>query len=610
MVLAQDPERQRLRELSGTLEARRDDIAELDLEIETLRERLAVFESGVQGHLAPEHEALRRVESVVAHLGRWSELLDQAPRRTIGRRGRRLDERRQRQIDAQRTLREEAELEEPEAPEELEHEELEPDDRLKSAYRALARQFHPDLARTEEERLRFGHVMARINDLYRAADLTRLEAMVEQAKGGEVDSPDLEIGEQIAQLEERLAWFDAVLENLRDERAELERSPTCELLRNVEQAKANGADLVADLKEELRQRVGTAYEDIPPAIEGLQMAVNRYNRGRSSPTSLKKRRRSTGALERRFDPFADKRLVRLSLDAIETAHVSGAARRQAEWIQAEGPNRPETLRLLLFAYVSEMSPFPLDGLDSYEKLHERFDALARGDDDRPSLEETLVEIDDLVEYGVRRATDSVVHTGLRFRDDVTREAIPVALRALPVRRVLKSILGVLGERVDCNGCSETVYAVPLYRTRGLDDLRANVCPLCGHAAASYWMPRGKDVQAVLNSAYLDFELVTEWSFRLGRTSVAVQLLPVQVEQMTVRDLKRRLLDDLLERYRLGVAAKHVHLLQRRKRVAEKTPLDHLENRQFGVRFTSDAPMTVGDAVETLRHRIRNRFRGD
>jgi hypothetical protein len=45
-------------------------------------------------------------------------------------------------------------------------------------------------------------------------------------------------------------------------------------------------------------------------------------------------------------------------------------------------------------------------------------------------------------------------------------------------------------------------------------------------------------------------------------------------------------------------------------VAEKTPLDHLENRQFGVRFTSDAPMTVGDAVEALRHRIRNRFRGD
>jgi hypothetical protein len=276
---------------------------------------------------------------------------------------------------------------------------------------------------------------------------------------------------------------------------------------------------------------------------------------------------------------------------------------------AEASDRPASLRLLLFAYVSDMSPFPLDGLDTYEKLRERFDVLGRGDAAPMSLQDTLVEIDDLVEYGVRRATDSVVHTGLRFRDAVTREAVPVALRSLLARRAFKSILGVLGDRVDCDGCGETVFAVPLFRTRGLDDLRANVCPQCGNAAASYWMPRGKDVQAVLNSAYLDFELVTEWSFRVGRSSVAVQLLPVQVEQMTIRDLKRRILDDLFERYQLGIGAEQIQLLQRRKRVAETIPLDHLENRQFGVRLTSDAPLSIGDAVETLRHRIRNRFRG-
>ncbi len=35
---------------------------------------------------------------------------------------------------------------------------------------------------------------------------------------------------------------------------------------------------------------------------------------------------------------------------------------------------------------------------------------------------------------------------------------------------------------------------------------------------------------MLNTAFLDLELLTEWSFRMGAASVAVQLLPVQLER--------------------------------------------------------------------------------
>jgi len=100
---------------------------------------------------------------------------------------------------------------------------------------------------------------------------------------------------------------------------------------------------------------------------------------------------------------------------------------------------------------------------------------------------------------------------------------------------------VLGEYVPCAGCKRDVYVTPLYRTRGLDDLRSSVCPRCGTVHQSYWMPKGKDVQAVLNPTYS----ITSWSpngpSKLAHLSIAMQLLPVQVDKLSVGELKKALL---------------------------------------------------------------------
>src|SRR5690606_10758439 len=112
--------------------------------------------------------------------------------------------------------------------------------RLKEAYRALARRFHPDLARTEEDRVKNSRMMARINALYRAGDLDRLLAMAHQAQGAEIEDPELPIEEQVEILSERLKWFEAVFQNLVDERSTIETSPTCEMMRNVEEAERAG----------------------------------------------------------------------------------------------------------------------------------------------------------------------------------------------------------------------------------------------------------------------------------------------------------------------------------------------------------------------------------
>jgi sugar-specific transcriptional regulator TrmB len=606
VVLADLPERNRLRELKAQLGERRDRIGELDLDIETLRDELAAFEASYRARVAGETAALKRIERLVLHLERWADLLREAPARPITAQAERLEAHRGRELaeqaaheppaGASQTPQEEGAAALPELP----------SDRLRAAYLALARRFHPDLARTEEERVRFGEWMSRINALYRDGDLQRLEAMAEQAKGGDVDEPEVDLPEQIAALEERLRWFDRVLESLRDEREALERGPTCELWRSAERAAAKGRDLVSEIQRELRERARKSYAHVASAARALESEVKRFNR-RSIPDGALTRRQAE-ALPLRFDPFADKRIVRLGLEELRSLEVRPEVLRLAERLEAEVAAKPAVLRLLLFASVSELSTFPLPGLESYDDLALRFAALAQPGEGSLALERALVEADAYVEYGVRRASEKVVHLGLRFRTERAREAVPLMLKSLPIRREFKRVLGVLGERERCAACEEEVFAVPLFRTRGLGDLRALVCPLCGRAIRSYWMPRGKDVQAVLNTAFLDFGIVAECSFQLGRGSFGIQLLPAQLAEMQVGELRRRVYDDLFKRYELEVELMHLLFAQKGAAVPDEAPIAELESTTFLVRLAPESPLREGEALEVLRHRIRSRFR--
>lgn len=605
LVLSSAPERVQLRELQAALDERRDAIADVDLEIETLRTELADFEAAYNDQLMNEHATLRRVEGYLRHLRRWSELLRSDPVLDLGARAQRVEKQRVRELKQyppRARIREEARDVEP-----VETTlRPQPKDELKAAYRQLARRFHPDLARTEEERLNASKMMVRINSLYRDGDLDRLLALAEQVKGGEIDDPELTEEEQLELLSERLAWFDAVLENLREEREELEQSATCELMRNVEQAQEMNRDLIGEIREELRERIDASYDAVSDAMRRLESEVTDYNRKRTHLSEAALARRSRTELEKRFDPFADKSLIRAGLAEIATNRVSPAARTLSEELEAWADERPELLRLALLAYVSELTPFPLEGIESYEGLEQRFEELSRGSGLR--LGEALIEVDDVLEFGVKKATERVAHLGLRFRSDTHRQAMWVAVKSLTVRAELQKVLGVLGERGQCADCKRKVYFVPLFRLRGLDDLRARVCPSCGHTQSRYWLPRGEDVQSVLNPSYLDLDLLSEWSFQIAHQSIATQLVPVELERLTVGDLKRRFVDDVLERHEIEVSRSQVELHQDEVRVLERTPLAELESQVFEVRFSSDAEWTERDAVELIRHRVRNRFK--
>jgi len=92
--------------------------------------------------------------------------------------------------------------------------------------------------------------------------------------------------------------------------------------------------------------------------------------------------------------------------------------------------------------------------------------------------------------------------------------------------------------------------------------------------------------------------------------VAVQLLPVQLERMTVGQLKRRFWADVLERHAVPVPLSAVRLLQSRRPVQERRKLADLDRQELVVAFGERAGVSVADALETIRHRIRTRFRPD
>lgn len=590
LVLADNPQRDHLHGLRGRLATLRDAIAELDVETEALRAELTSFEHRYHAALALEHSLLRRAERLIRHLERWSHLLVEAPSESIVQRGTRIEHKRARELDEQAHHTVSANHDEPEP--------LPPDSQtqLKAIYRALARRYHPDLGRSEEECVRFGQMMARINELYRIGDHERLQAMLAQAQ---LDAPpeSLDDEAQIELLEARVRWFETVLGNLQRERVSLEACATCELWRDVEQARIEGRDLVAEVRVKLLGRIESSTTDIASAIERLEECVNQFN-----ASGLTRASQNVA----RFDPHVDKSLVRLGLQALAELRTSPEAESFAEWIVQLAEPHPALLRVIMLTYVAELSPFPLPGLESYDDAVLRFASLARPGETQLSIEQALLQLDEVLEFGVKRASEKHVRAGLRFRSAAAHEAMPLVLRRLDIRREFRRLLLVLGEREQCPTCEHETFLIPLFRLRGLDDLRALVCPDCTTTLRSYWMPRGKDVQGVLNSAFIDFEIVVESVVTLARGSVALQLLPEEIETMTVKQLKQRIHADIFKRNEMDIALEQIVLEQHGEPIGDRKALGDLDSVAFTLRFKNSA-RNEADVLELLKHRIRTRW---
>ena len=184
---------------------------------------------------------------------------------------------------------------------------------------------------------------------------------------------------------------------------------------------------------------------------------------------------------------------------------------------------------------------------------------------------------------------------------------PMPLQSFAVRQAFCDVLTVLGEYAACGPCGRDVFFVPLYRTRGLDDLRASVCPRCGNTKRSYWLPCGNDVQAVLNDVFVQYEIIYAFDFVLPNLTVTMQLVPVQVETMSVHDLIQRFATNVFARYDVAVTAHDIMLRQDDTVLSPDIPLVDLASQSFMVHLRPPAAVNWDDAVEQVQQRVRTRF---
>lgn len=133
-----------------------------------------------------------------------------------------------------------------------------PSEDLGRLYRKAARTIHPDLALDESEKRRRQRVMAEVNDAYENRDQKRLQDILENWESG----PERIEGEGIAaELVRTIRKIDQVTRRMaaiREERAQLEASELFCLKRQVEEAKAQGRDLLDELAQSVRRRADDA----------------------------------------------------------------------------------------------------------------------------------------------------------------------------------------------------------------------------------------------------------------------------------------------------------------------------------------------------------------
>lgn len=220
-----------LQRLLVVIEATRQEAAELQTTIETLRDELGRFEAAYHartGHLFVELNRIRlacdefRHRIAMVRGQRWvqPDLIEGDVERLFRDRRQTIDDEADEATSYQRAFEDE------QATELSESDEAE----LRRTYRELARRNHPDLVQDPAERDRREQRMVRINTAFRERDLDTLRSLLTLASTSD-DIPGVTrtTAERLAWATAELTRLDGVIGRLRRDLAGIQESPTHEL---------------------------------------------------------------------------------------------------------------------------------------------------------------------------------------------------------------------------------------------------------------------------------------------------------------------------------------------------------------------------------------------
>lgn len=133
---------------------------------------------------------------------------------------------------------------------------------LRNLYRKAAKLLHPDLTLDGEERKKRHILMAEINEAYKRGDEERIRAILrewhaspESVQGDGPGAELIRVIRKIAQVERRLKGIAAEIEQIR-------QGELFKLKQAVEEAQANGRDLLKELGEQVDKEIAQVNEEL------------------------------------------------------------------------------------------------------------------------------------------------------------------------------------------------------------------------------------------------------------------------------------------------------------------------------------------------------------
>jgi hypothetical protein len=264
------PEERELNRYLLLIEGKRREIAELEADLEVLKEKFARFNAEYHARVGALFVERDRLKLETAEYRRRTELLTQDPDATEADILSQIHQQFHRQRERVYQDKQESERFQQQRVQ-FQREPVLSEDavaELQRLFRELAKRFDPDLARTDGEQTERTRIMQQVNAAFHARDMAALRALISQEDVDDWGYASLSIGEKLVWAIREIARLDALQHRLVTELHQL-RSCSLGVLWT---RRENGEDPLSRLETEVRRQVQIATAKLADAIKTYERA--------------------------------------------------------------------------------------------------------------------------------------------------------------------------------------------------------------------------------------------------------------------------------------------------------------------------------------------------
>jgi uncharacterized protein (UPF0335 family) len=452
---------------------------------------------------------------------------------------------------------------------------------LKALYRRLARRLHPDRASDDDDRVRRGELMTRLNAAYSSDDRVRLELLGLEIDGGDEAPHVAEAPEAYA--ERRLVALTPMLERLEVDLRRLRNTAIHRRYAEAERFDGRGEDYFANELERTEiatRRVESTTLDALLRVEAAIRAANaRFTQHGPAAFAAVRPASAPGSPTAAGDRFAAE---------------LGVLARECRWKAAY-------VFAAFFAEVAERGLSSATGIDGWVRWHAALALRHRG---TPPLEKALAELPAAIELGLRLHPHGL-RLGVYLREPALLAGVVAALEKNASASVAADVLLSLSDVMACPECQRNVTVLHVHRLRDVDPLHGFACARCGAVLESY-RAIGRPGGAEALSPYARrLGLTGDITVEFGGTLLAFEMSKGERARLTAGRLGRLFAELVLQGLGPDVERRRLRFKKGRSTLAGSARIP--EGETVAVSLVGPGGPTERRLVALLRARQRRRF---